>query len=366
MKFLKLYNSVKVVSGFNRSLIFDTQLGNVAFIPNDLYQILEECGGFKTATIFREFGSENRLVIQEYIDFLFSKKFAFSCESKIEFDSFPRINETFDLPYEISYLIVDIENVNNFNKSIINEVIANNITYVQFRFRTRIIYSEFVLFLNYLKMLNDSFVNEISIVIEYDEDIYKFLRGNTFIVNKYIDVLFYSSATDGEKETLDNLSYKFVKKKLNLPFCCGVVNKANFVFNEIFLSESCSFNTCLNRKISIDVDGNIKNCPSMNEHFGNISNTSLREVILNKDFKKYWNVSKNSIEVCKDCEFRHVCTDCRAYTERTHFEGEMDLSKPLKCGYNPYSNVWSDWSTNPLKEKAIEYYGMQELVKKEN
>lgn len=34
------------------------------------------------------------------------------------------------------------------------------------------------------------------------------------------------------------------------------------------------------------------------------------------------------------------------------------LSKPLKCGYNPYTGEWSDWSTNPLKQKAIEFYGI--------
>ena len=40
-------------------------------------------------------------------------------------------------------------------------------------------------------------------------------------------------------------------------------------------------------------------------------------------------------------------------------------SKPLKCGYSPYTNQWEEWSTNPLKQQAIEFYGMQELVKKD-
>ncbi len=37
-------------------------------------------------------------------------------------------------------------------------------------------------------------------------------------------------------------------------------------------------------------------------------------------------------------------------------------SKPLKCGYNPYTNVWEEWSINPLKQKAIDYYNMSKLV----
>jgi SPASM domain peptide maturase of grasp-with-spasm system len=96
----------------------------------------------------------------------------------------------------------------------------------------------------------------------------------------------------------------------------------------------------------------------MPQSFGNIKDTPLKEVISNSNFKKYWNITKDDIKVC---EFRYVCTDCRAYTEDPN-----DLSsKPLKCGYNPYTNVWEGWSTNPLKQKAIEYYSKQDLIKKD-
>ena len=29
------------------------------------------------------------------------------------------------------------------------------------------------------------------------------------------------------------------------------------------------------------------------------------------------------------------------------------------CIYDPYANVWEDWSTNPLKQQAIAYYGLE-------
>jgi len=97
----------------------------------------------------------------------------------------------------------------------------------------------------------------------------------------------------------------------------------------------------------------------MRESFGNITETTLEKAINNLNFKKYWNITKDQIEICKDCEFRYICTDYRAYTERTHFEKDIDLSKPLKCGYDPYTNKWTDWSTNPLKQKAIKHYDFQ-------
>jgi SPASM domain peptide maturase of grasp-with-spasm system len=119
-------------------------------------------------------------------------------------------------------------------------------------------------------------------------------------------------------------------------------------------------NTCLNCKLSIDKNGDIKNCPSIKESFGNISTTSINKVLENSNFKKYWNIKKDEIAVCKDCEFRHICTDCRAYLENP----EDIYSKPLKCGYNPYTNEWEEWSTHPLKQKAIDWYGMREILPK--
>jgi SPASM domain peptide maturase of grasp-with-spasm system len=100
--------------------------------------------------------------------------------------------------------------------------------------------------------------------------------------------------------------------------------------------------------MGIDINGNIKNCPLMPEKFGNIHQSSLEEILIKSDFKKYWNLTKDKIEICKDCEFRYICTDCRAFTQRTHKNKEnLDISKPLKCGYDPYTCTWEDWSESP-------------------
>ena len=118
---------------------------------------------------------------------------------------------------------------------------------------------------------------------------------------------------------------------------CGIVSTEYFTMNIKHITEAQHHNTCLNRNISIDAEGNIKNCPSMAQSFGNIKDTTLQEALTHPDFKKYWNVKKDQISVCKDCEFRYICTDCRAYIENP----EDMYSKPLKCGYNPYKGEWS-------------------------
>ena len=99
----------------------------------------------------------------------------------------------------------------------------------------------------------------------------------------------------------------------------------------------------------------------MKENYGNIKDTTLREALGKPGFKKYWEIGKDRIIKCKDCEFRHVCTDCRAYLDDP---GNI-YSAPLKCGYDPSTCEWEEWSTHPLKQKAIEYYNMQQLITKD-
>ena len=92
--------------------------------------------------------------------------------------------------------------------------------------------------------------------------------------------------------------------------------------------------------------------------FGNLSDTKLSDVLNHPELKKYWNINKDKIHVCKDCEFGYICTDCRAYTENP----EDIYSKPLKCGYDPYTGIWSEWSKNPLKQEGIKFYGIENLI----
>ncbi len=74
----------------------------------------------------------------------------------------------------------------------------------------------------------------------------------------------------------------------------------------------------------------------MNKSFGNIRNTTLAEAIEKPGFKELWFINKDKIDVCKVCEFRHMCTDCRAFIK----DPENIYSQPSKCPYNPYIAKW--------------------------
>jgi hypothetical protein len=52
-----------------------------------------------------------------------------------------------------------------------------------------------------------------------------------------------------------------------------------------------------------------------------------------------------------------MCTDCRVYLQ----DPNDIYSKPLKCGYNPYTNKWEEWASNPLSKKGLDFYKLNEL-----
>ena len=142
------------------------------------------------------------------------------------------------------------------------------------------------------------------------------------------------------------LNFPYSRKRKNISFLtenfslsnCGIIDKKYFVNNLPFFTEAQHHNTCLNRKICIDENGDIKNCPAMKQSYGNIRTTTLKEAIEKPGFKDCWTISKDQIDVCKDCEFRYMCTDCRAFIK----DPANPYSQPAKCTYNPYICLWEE------------------------
>lgn len=361
-KKIKLFASCILVNGANRSIICDLQRNSFAIIPNDLYNVFVSNDGKSLFEIKFFYDNQYDTIIDDYYKFLLENEYIFLTE-------YPHLFPKMSLDWYESSLVNNaiIDAISEFNFEIIFTQLASlNCKSIEIRF-FKIININFIQeILNYLEKTK-SIITSIGFIVNssnvtndtiLDNLIRKYPRISYFIVgnhvvNKFIEPL---------RQEMGYVYYT-IENILSLTQC-GLISKKSFAINTKLFTESQQHNTCLNRKISIDKDGFIRNCPSMPQHFGNIKDTTLEEALNHPDFKKYWNINKDMIAVCKDCEFRHICTDCRAYTERTHFEEDIDLSKPLKCGYNPYTNEWAEWSTNPLKEKAIEYYGMQDLVKK--
>jgi SPASM domain peptide maturase of grasp-with-spasm system len=366
MKYFKTFENCIISVGHKRSLISDLQFGISEFIPNSMAEIILRLNDdLPLDLLYEEFEIDDRKTIQEYINFLESKNFGQYFDDH-DILRFTKINKTFYTPEEISNIVIEVgkESLENLHFFFAKDtsIFCKNLCVI---FYESLEYEHFF----YLKDITNNFnFHSVEIIVKYNEIINdEFINEISFEFTKLTKLHFHSAPVSKEVIWEGNslINLIFSTNEIKNFKACGSVKSESFGTNIQKFTEAIDHNSCLHKKISIDCEGNIRNCPSMPQSFGNIKDTTLEEALNHIDFKKYWNLTKDKIEVCKDCEFRYICTDCRAYTERTH-ENEfgLDTSKPLKCGYNPYTGEWEEWSTNPLKQKAIKYYGMQELVKK--
>lgn len=235
-------------------------------------------------------------------------------------DLFPEIDLRFYEPFILSNAVIEYDDEEKYDVfELFKQLDDLNCKNIEIRFNNKNI-DTLMLLLNYISS-NKLIISSIGIVIEYSGKLNEKLLLNLaeqenrisyiIIFNSLKNELISSKKTNGMGYII------FTKEKIDI-YSCGIVNRDYFVINIKSFTESLNHNSCLHKKIAIDKDGNIKNCPSMIENFGNINDTTLKHALHQPGFKKYWNLTKDSIEVCKDCEFRYICTDCRAYTERSN------------------------------------------------
>lgn len=322
------------VKGARRSVICDLQRNSFRFIPNDLFKILVEHRGRTLSDIKAAYNNECDAEIDEYFDFLISEEFGFWCQDP---DNFPPLDLSWEPPERISNAIIDIdaESEHDLNK-IFEELDDLGCKALEVRFFCACKASDLRKVLEYTRFGR---LRSIHLLAGYTDDLREraleelgteFPRVSSFVIH---------SAPEVRRVDLEGIgvTVHYRTEIIDSPACCGKVHPGYFIVNIETFAEAQKHNTCLNRKIAVDVRGDIRNCPSLPKTFGNSRQVSLHSALAQRDFKELWLINKDSVEVCKDCEFRYICTDCRAYL----VDKDDQLSKPRKCNYDPYTAEWN-------------------------
>ena len=348
--YFQLFSNCITVFGYNRSIVCDLQRGKFEFIPNSLAEIIKDKIYIDIDKIKNKFNDSEKEIIDEYFDFLAHSEFGFWANEpndnligiKTEWTSFAHITNC----------LIDVDKFSDFSFFEINRQLDElNCIALEIRFFD---IAELTKIEEILKNFQMSKLRSIDLVMQQNEELNLTNLQKLITNNLRISTIYVSNSEIEENVVFNSTSIVYSKDIINSEKHCGLISSKFFAINLDAFTESINHNSCLNRKISIDKDGNIKNCPSMKETYGNMNDISLETALNHPNFKKHWDISKDQINVCKDCEFRHICTDCRAFIE----EPDNLYSKPLKCGYNPYTNVWEEWSANPLKQKTIKQYSI--------
>jgi SPASM domain peptide maturase of grasp-with-spasm system len=189
-------------------------------------------------------------------------------------------------------------------------------------------------FFTFVKAIHESTVHSVQFILPYKEQWNREEVGH-FIMRypKIKWVIFESSPFESN---LENRIF-FFNQSLKPSF----QKKADqFMVNLFLFSESQLHHNYFNRKLFIGPAGEVKNAPECDVVVGNIQELDQPEQLISlikmPAFQKYWYVTKDRTEVCRDCEFRYMCMDSRIPYQREN--GYWYHHQ--ECNYNPYTGTW--------------------------
>ena len=341
----RLFSTCVVTQGHTRSLISDTQREATYFIPTILGEILADEQGQSFEQLVETYGAANRPYLVEYFEFLLERQLIFFLEDAWEHDAFPPLNiSQYESAPAIEHLILDMGSHTEYDPALVLEQLkALGCFHVEIRYYDFVDLDE----LTYLKTLADTLVKSVEILMPYQAKYTPAYIAAQKLRDKYpwlLQITFFD-APQTQQVKQAHLLLHYTTQRITSAQHCGKIGYWAFANELPMITLSQNHNSCLYKTMGVDEHGFIKNCPSMQENFGHINDTTLQVAITKPGFKKYWNIHKAQVEACKVCEFRDICSDCRAYTEGNDLYG-----KPLKCNYDPYSG---EWITQNYPEEAL-------------
>jgi SPASM domain peptide maturase of grasp-with-spasm system len=323
------------VRGARRSVICDLQRQALHFIPNGLHEILTEHRGKTPAAIKQHYAHEYDEEIDEYFEFLLREELGFWCDDP---ESFPAIDLAWDPAERITNAILDVDAGSEHDyPAILGQLDDLGCKALEARFFHRCRLGELR---DLLAAARHGRLRSIDLLAGYTGELTGEALDELAAAYQRVSTILIHSAPPAlcRRWTLERLGteIEYVTQAIDSPRCCGQVHPGYFAVNLDTFAEARRFNSCLHRKLAVDARGEIRNCPSLPRSFGNVRDVSLHSALAHRDFPELWAINKDQIAVCKDCEFRYVCTDCRAYLSHP---GDR-YAKPAKCGYDPYTATW--------------------------
>jgi len=336
--YFKLYSNCKIVEGYNKAAIYDLQREKMYHIPKDMYQVIVQNEGQKISDIYKSFEKSNWEIIDEYFSFLIERDLILLLESASDFCDFPDINFSFEDPFTLNTAIIAFENSKNWKKTtfkIINNLKSVNCKNIQLRTNSTFDIDSFLELISIFTEIH--FFTSLSLIV--DSSILPLLMEKKIIRTPILNFIMYFGEKDIVSPELSEKVLKDYQVKIiyyennDFPrFNNNEIRLSCFTPNIQTFSESQKNNIYYNKKVFIDINGDIYQSPYTHKIRGNIFESNLLSLVNTESFKEYWKITKDQIETCQDCEFRYACNDGRVPIKKSNhlFYIEED------CSYNPY------------------------------
>ena len=305
---LKFHSQIQFVKGYLRTAIYDLQRETYDFMPNAIYDKLKSVE-YQTKETIESICDEDEL---QWLVFLLEQEYVFYIPEVFK-DNFPALSLEFTTPSLISNAIIEVA---DYTKKY---------------------------HLTHLENLNCKHLAFYFVSSPTDEiELITFLKTNLIeLTFNSVDLIFQSISADlldkintTITDTFSEIHQVALHPKANEEFT------PKFILNQLTYLEALDANSYFNRKLFIDRNEDIFNSIETTTKFGNLKQLTNRnafnDLIEQGDITVLWSTPKHKIDVCRDCEFRHMCIDNRIPKQRK--DGSFYHEK--ECAYNPYTAQW--------------------------
>lgn len=323
-KKFKLFQCCIAVKGIKSGVIIDFQRKKFYKVPNQILELIEEYENKGIYELFKDF-KESKNTLKKYIYFFLENELIIISDN---LHSFPKINNKFNKPFSLDTITIEIENLEDYHK----EFFKTKIDLLGISCLKIILHKEVTEHLNMIfEYLQKTKIQDIALFVEYKKGIERKIIKNNPRLGK---VIFYNSRINkiNKNYHYDTLDLKNVLHK-------KISGINDFILDLNFYIESISFNSNFNRSLYIDKFGNIQKHILDDLKYGKIYDKSIESVLEEVTIVDFWNITKDKIKVCKDCEFRFICPDGRL--PEINNTNEKNFKLESFCKYNPYENKWS-------------------------
>jgi radical SAM protein with 4Fe4S-binding SPASM domain len=123
----------------------------------------------------------------------------------------------------------------------------------------------------------------------------------------------------------------------------GLLLEPKFTARRETIAHYASGHSCLLGKVAVTELGDVLPCIFTRNHSaGNVLvSRALAPILRSQAVRQIWGATKDQVMVCRDCEYRYVCFDCRPLSEAAAAGRADYLHAPFpRCTYNPYTGEW--------------------------
>lgn len=335
-----LYACCIPVKGAGRAVIYDLQRHGYEYIPLMVYDLIMECRQAPLSVVEKRYTPSDWEGAMSFINYLAETDYGFLTDSPDEFPDMsmqwhfpgPLINSIIE--YDCSKPAYDLH-------SVLDQLVALHCHDIQLRLFGNCTFG----FVNsVVDRVHQSTLYTLDLLIPWSRNFdTAALFSRMLSEHRLIPVTLYN-CRDKSLTSLVNDNDVFLKTRVNLTsqqFRPGTIDEKPrqelFVINTEFFTEAQQHNTGLNRKICVDIKGQIKNHLQHKTVFGHVSRDRLEPVLAMPAFQQKWYYSNDQVEQCRICEYRYMCMDTSDIVMRNG-----RAYKKKQCGYDPLTQQWSE------------------------